>query len=149
MNIINYSTQIDAYKTTREIQDILVKHGAQKIMFDYEDKQPVAIRFVITDAKGNNLNICLPARPLAVQKILVQMKREKGSRMQVKPSFEQACKVGWRIIKEWIEAQMALIQTEQAEMAEVFLPYIMDRTGKTFFQNMKERNFLLTEGAEL
>jgi Fe-S cluster biosynthesis and repair protein YggX len=63
--------------------------------------------------------------------------------MQVKPTFEQACRVAWRIIKDWLEAQMALIRTQQVEMAEIFLPYLIDKTGRTFFQAVKENNYLL------
>jgi hypothetical protein len=145
-NIINYTTQIDVYKTISEIQGILVDNGAQKIMFDYEGKQPVSIRFMISTPQVQDLGVCLPARPKSVQKILELMKREKGSRMQVKPTFEQACRVAWRIIKDWLEAQMALIQTEQVELTEIFLPYLVSRTGQTFFEVVKSNNYLLLEG---
>lgn len=146
--IINYTTQIDVYKTIGEIQGILVENGAQKIMFDYEGKQPVTIRFMISTATAENISICLPARPKSVQKVLEQMKREKGSRMQVKPTFEQACRVAWRIIKDWLEAQMSLIQTEQAEMAEIFLPYLTDG-GRTFYEVVKGNGFMLPEGRDI
>lgn len=149
MAIINYTTQIDVYKTIGEIQGILVSSGAQKIMFDYENRQPVAIRFLISTPTANHLSICLPARIKATQKILEQMKREKGSRMQVKPSMEQAARVSWRIIKDWLEAQMSMIQAEQAEFAEVFLPYLTDKTGRTFFEIVKSNNFMLPEHCEV
>jgi hypothetical protein len=145
-NIINYTTQIAVYKTVGEIQGILVDNGADKIMFEYEGKQPVAIRFFIK-TNGRDVLVFLPARPKAVQKVLENMKREKGSRMQVKPDFEQACRVAWRIVKDWIEAQMSMVQTEQAEFTEVFLPYLVDRSGRTLFEVMKDSNYMLPEGS--
>jgi hypothetical protein len=144
--IINYTTTIDVYKTIGEIQGILVDNGAQKIMFDYDDRQPVAIKFLISTPSADNLIVNLPARPKAVQRILEQMKKEKGSRMQVKPNYEQACRVAWRIIKDWLESQMSLIQTEQAEMAEIFLPYLSSG-NQSFYEYVRANNFLLPEGS--
>jgi hypothetical protein len=145
--IINYTTQIDVYKTIGEIQGILVDNGAQKIMFDYDGKQPVAIKFLISTPEADGLTVNLPARPKAVQRILEKMKQEKGSRMQVKPSYEQACRVAWRIIKDWLEAQMALIQTQQADLAEIFLPYLSSG-NQSFYEYVRSNNFLLLEGRD-
>jgi hypothetical protein len=36
---------------------------------------------------------------------------------------DQARRVAWRIIKDWIDSQMAIVESEQAAMAQVFLPY--------------------------
>lgn len=36
MSILNYTTKVDVYKTIGEIQSVLVKHGARKIMQDYD-----------------------------------------------------------------------------------------------------------------
>ena len=146
--IINYTTQIDVYKTIGEIQGILVANGAQKIMFDYQDKHPVSINFMISTPTAQNLTVCLPARPKAVQKVLEQMKREKGSKMKVKPTFEQACRVAWRIVKDWLEAQMAMVQTEQMEFAEVFLSQLTNGQGHTFYEMAKGNGFLLPEGRD-
>ncbi len=144
--IINYTTTIDVYTTIGEIQGILVENGAQKIMFDYDDRQPVAIKFLISTPSADSLTVNLPARPKAVQRILEQMKKDKGSRMKVKPTYEQACRVAWRIIKDWLEAQMSLIQTEQAEMAEIFLPYLSSG-NQSFYEYVRQNNFLLPEGS--
>jgi hypothetical protein len=44
--------------------------------------------------------------------------------------------VAWRIIKDWTEAQLALVQAGVAELAEVFLPYATHpQTGQTFYEN--------------
>lgn len=147
-NIINYTTQIDVHKTIGEIQGILVENGAQKIMFDYEDKQPISIRFMISTPSTQDAAVCLPARPKSVQRILEKMKREKGSRMSVKPTFDQACRVAWRIVKDWLEAQMAMVQTEQMEFTEVFLSQLVDGKGRTFFEVVKSNNFILPEGRD-
>ena len=67
--------------------------------------------------------------------------------MQVKPTYEQACRVAWRIIKDWLEAQMALIQTQQADLAEIFLPYLTSG-NQSFYEYVRSNNFLLPEGRD-
>lgn len=146
--IINYTTQIDVYKTIGEIQGVLVENGASKIMFEYEDKQPVSISFMISTPAAQDMRVSLPARPKSVQKILEKMKREKGGNMKVKPDFDQACRVAWRIVKAWLEAQMSMVQTEQMEFAEIFLSSLLNNKGQRFYEIVKGNNFMLPGGTE-
>ena len=53
----------------------------------------------------------------------------------------------WRIIKDWLNAQLALIEVGQAEMAEVFLPYALTNTGQTLFQRFTEEGALMLTAA--
>ncbi len=46
----------------------------------------------------------------------------------------QAARVAWRIIKDWIEAQLALVEAEQVDMVEVFLPYAQVQGGRTVYE---------------
>ncbi len=41
---------------------------------------------------------------------------------------------------------MALLEIGMAKMEEVFLPYMQDREGLTFFERMEQRGFLLESG---
>ncbi|MCH8134806.1 MAG: hypothetical protein IIB77_02370, partial [Proteobacteria bacterium] len=55
---------------------------------------------------------------------------------------EQASRVAWRIIKDWLRAQLAIIETEQAEMVEVFLPYAQHPvTGQTLYEQLEASGF--------
>jgi hypothetical protein len=60
--------------------------------------------------------------------------------------YGQAYRVAWRNILDWVQAQMALLEIGMAKMEEVFLPYMQDRQGLTFFERMEERGFLLESG---
>src|SRR6266516_2976611 len=62
--------------------------------------------------------------------------------------YEQAYRVAWRNILDWVLAQMALLEIGMAKMEEVFLPYMQDRDGVTFFERMEERGFLLSDGKQ-
>lgn len=48
MPLLNYTTKVDVYTTIGDIQGCLVKHGARKIMQDYDcDGRPQALCFAI------------------------------------------------------------------------------------------------------
>jgi len=54
---------------------------------------------------------------------------------------EQALRTSWRIIKDWIEAQLAIVDAELAPMQEVFLQYlVINDSGETLSQRMLNGN---------
>lgn len=100
MPLLNYTTKIDIFTTLGQIQGMLVKHGAKKILQEYDSAGHVeAVSFVIDTPIGMQA-IRLPAKVDAVQKVLLKQK--------VKAERDQAERVAWRIIKDWVEAQMAI-----------------------------------------
>ena len=46
---------------------------------------------------------------------------------------QQAIRTSWRILKDWVETQMALLETGMVTMDEIFLPYMLSG-GQTFYQ---------------
>lgn len=63
----------------------------------------------------------------------------------------QANRVAWRIVKDWTEAQLAMIECGLVDVAQVFLPYAQDSTGTTIYENLKMKRFtgyLLEAGPE-
>ncbi|MFL9844718.1 hypothetical protein [Flavobacterium rhizosphaerae] len=140
MPISNYTTKIPTHKTISEIQQMLAAHGAQKIMVEYKDKDPSDITFQIDTAKGN-ISFRLPAN---WQGVLNAMgKDEKVPRALRKK--DQAQRVSWRIIRDWVEAQTAIIQAELASIDQVFLPYALTKGGKTVYDSINDKNFLMLE----
>lgn len=53
MPIANYSTTVTALKSIGEIQGILVAHGAEHILMDYKDGEPVGLSFVVSTQFGD------------------------------------------------------------------------------------------------
>jgi hypothetical protein len=43
---------------------------------------------------------------------------------------------------------MSLLETEMVKMEEIFLPYVIIRSGQTVYQVMAERHFMLGPGKE-
>lgn len=52
----------------------------------------------------------------------------------IKCDPKQAERVAWRNVRDWVLAQMALVESCDAAVDEVFLPYMTDNSGKTLYQ---------------
>ena len=140
MPLLNYTTKVEVYATVGAIQSLLVKHGAMKIMQDYDDKGHLtALTFLIDTPFGMQV-IRLPANVDAVHAVL---KRQK-----VRCDREQAERAAWRIVKDWVEAQMAILESEMVQMDEIFLPYMVGNNGQTIFQ-IYQTSQLMLEGGEM
>lgn len=139
MPILNYTTKIDAYKTISEIQRILSDKGANKITIDNDSKGlPIALTFCIY-MNDYQTAFCLPCNFSGVLKAMRKSNKVANSFC----NEEQALRVGWRIIKDWVEAQMAIVESELADLAEVFLPYAVTKSGETLYQQIKGNQKLL------
>lgn len=125
MAILNYSTKIDIYTTLGEIQGQLVKHGAKKILQEYDDDGKItALSFMVNTPQGMR-GIRLPANVDAVQSVLKKQKKQSDR--------EHSERVAWRILKDWIEAQMAILESEMVQFDQIFLPYIVRKSGQTIY----------------
>ena len=59
--------------------------------------------------------------------------------------MKKAEAIAWHICKTWLEAQITLINLEQAKLEEVFLPYLVMPSNKTMFETMEHNQFLLPD----
>jgi len=147
--LLNYTTTISPEKTVAEIQSKLAKAGAWQILHEYErtTRELVGLSFRI-DTEFGPIAFRLPANIAAVEMILTRQR--KRSRYLKKPGDrEQATRVAWRILKDWVEAQLALIETGQVKLEQVFLAFAQDSKGRTVYEGIKERKFaglLMMEG---
>lgn len=143
MAILNYRTEISAEKSIGEIQARLAKAGAQAIMSEYEQGVLSQLSFRISTQHGV-MSFRMPANIDGVYKLLQANKKLSGK----EKSREQAARVAWRIIKDWIEAQLAIIEADMATLAQVFLPYAQTKLGGglTLYELVESRgmNNLLT-----
>ena len=133
MPIKNYTTSISEDKTVGEIMGMLAGKGARHVQISYDDRaRPDGISFIvhIKMATGDEFGVPVPFKlPCNFQGVfnsLLRNYKDRGARYRFErnpESMAQARRVAWRIIKDWIEAQMALVESEQATLAQVFLPY--------------------------
>jgi hypothetical protein len=143
MGLLNYTTKISADKTAGEIQQLLAKAGADSILMAYENGETVGLRFQIQTSFGRQ-TFALPVVPDPVYKVLLKQS-QPGAKNPVPRSaatIEQARRVAWRITKDWILAQLAIIETQMVSLEQVMLPYMETEQG-TVFEAVKQKHLAL------
>lgn len=130
MKLKNYSTTIAAEKSIMELEKLISGFGASHIMKEYYgDGRVKGIAFRLEE---NNYR--LPANVDGIKEILRKESRVPKSRLD-----EQAEKSAWRLIKDWVHAQLSMIMAGQAKPDEVMLPYLWDGK-KTLYEAYKDGN---------
>lgn len=139
MAILNYTTKIETEKTFLEIQKKLVKAGAQALLSEFDsDGVMIAVSFSLQTPHG----LIYYKLPANFDGVLKTIQRDSNIQKRFKTP-EQAARVAWRIIKDWVEAQLAIVEAELAELPEVFLPYAQTNNGETVYKRMNSENFKL------
>jgi hypothetical protein len=139
--IKNYETGISWQRTVAEIEELLVAIGAEAILKDYYgDGRIAALSF-----KYQKRGYRLPANSVKVAELLKSYPGFKRAMQQHRE--EQAERIAWRNIRDWFEAQVALIQTSQVEVAQIMLPYMWDGR-ETLYEKLKDRQFMLEPGSD-
>jgi hypothetical protein len=137
MAILNYTTKIPVSRTLAEIHKKLANAGAIGILTDYENKEPCGITFCM-DTPHGKVYFKLPA---SIRGVSAALSRDKQYRDE-----PHAARVAWRILKDWIEAQLAIIEAGMAELSQVFLPYAQTKTGETVYEIASQRGITLLGG---
>lgn len=140
MAILNYTTTVDSFKTVSEIEYILMKHKAKSIMKNYDGESITGLSFLI-DTGFQQVPVRLPVKVDECLKVLQKEKQRETK--NIKATKEQAERVAWRILKDWVEAQMALLDIEMVSFEEIFLPYIETQNGQTVYEVLEQKHFLL------
>lgn len=152
MFLKNYTSDVSAYESIRRIEQVLIQCGVKNIGKEYGLHQKVvALTFTIED-EGRPWTIRLPADEKAATEalwvdymgndLLPDGKVKWSSRKsKTRADFEkQGERTAWRIVKDWVEVQMSMIQLKQVTPLTVFLSYAWD--GKrTYYQALKESGY--------
>lgn len=142
MPLLNYTTAVPVARTIGAIQGLLVEAGARAIQTEYDDVgRPTSIAFAIETAYGKRF-FALPVQASRVETVL---KRDK-----VQPRYstpEHAERVAWRIVKDWLEAQLAIIRTEMVTLDQVMLSYMRSDNGLTVYEVYRDQQLALPAGA--
>lgn len=101
--------------------------------FDPLTGSPIRLSFRIP-VKGVMIAFTLPANIDAIDRLLKQDRRvPKSMRTRM-----QATRVAWRILKDWVASQMAIIEAGMVEISEVFLPYMQTANGETVGERFRK-----------
>jgi hypothetical protein len=134
---LNYTTTIEATKSASECIARLAQHGASAIGITYELTKPIGLSFAI-DTPWGPRSYALPVNVRGTHKAL-QVAFRGGKVPRRYTELDQAERVAWRVLKDWLEAQLAMIEAGVADMAQVMLPYMQTGDGLTVWQKYLER----------
>lgn len=141
MFLKNYTSEVPVSQTVYRIEQVLLKAGVTDIAKQYGANQKIlAITFAIQFDENTKTTVRLPVNEeQAIQalwmdyadedkltpdgKSLIWSPRKKKSRADF---IQQGERTAWKIIQDWVEVQMSMIQMNQADFRQVFLPYIWD-----------------------
>lgn len=143
---VNYTTQISAAQTVAEIQTLLAAHGARRISVDYDSSGvPSALDFVLATPHGQR-GFSIPVDVDRMERLLRREDtagRLKSGSKAARTSRAQAERVVWRVMKTWLEAQLALVSAEMIDVDQALLAFLqIDASGRTLYQAYKERETL-------
>lgn len=140
---LNYTTKIPAAQTVGECQATLAKAGASSVAVHYEGGEATGLSFRLATPHGDR-NFTLPVDVAAMHAVLIKAKRDGlfasiHAKADAFTSKDHAANVAWRVVKDWLEANLALIAAQMATLDEVMLPYIHVDESRTLWQAYRER----------
>lgn len=155
-NIKNYTSQAKVENTVQSIKNLVVKKMKARQFFEEYDKGEITGVFFVISTKKGDLPFKMPARVEKIEQLFYSQKKPRYSWQKPEPLTEkekdQAKRTAWKNVYDWIDAQIALIETEQVKAEEVFLPYLVNKYGFTLFDVMNDVGFRidkLQEGTAL
>lgn len=140
MALKNTYTKTPVETMLKEIQKALLRVRATGMNYKFDGAGHITGLSFGLDIKGKSVGFLLP---INTEKVRIVLKREENKRWD---EDEYVYRVAWANMRDWVVAQMALIETEMAEPLQVFLPYAQDKTGKTLFEKVVDSNMLLGDG---
>lgn len=137
MPLTNYTTSVAADRTIAKITKLLVKAGARDIGLRYDEQgHATALNFALR-VHGDYQAYRLPVRIGAVQD---QLKLDRVERRYL--TLDHSEKVAWRIIEDWLRAQLAIMATGMVKFDEVMFPYLILDRGETVYDRYEISNQL-------
>lgn len=144
MPLLNYTTTVPAVRTISQVQVLLVEAGARQIMSEYDETgRATGIAFTVETMHGLR-QFHLPVNSARVHNVL---DRDRKVERRYKTP-DQAERVAWRIVKDWLEAQLAIIRTEMVTLDQVMLAYMQGDNGQTVWELYVNQQLAIGSGSD-
>jgi hypothetical protein len=135
--VANYTSGVPVEKSLTEITRALVKFGARGISTEYDGVgRAVALSFALPSEDPNQVADVyhLPARIEGMQAALERAGAERRYR-----TLEHAERVTWRCLRDWVRAQLAIVDAGLTTLDEVMFPYMRTVHGTTVFEERQKQ----------
>lgn len=147
---LNYTTTIPANRTIGECQDMLGGAGAAAVAVLYTDRLPSGLSFRLATPSGTQ-DFALPVSIAGIHHLLCTADYPasvKTKDLERYVTMEHAARVGWRVVRDWLEAQLAFVAAEMVSLDEVMLPYRQVGGGQTLYRALQSNQLSITAGGE-
>ncbi len=140
--IKNYTSETAAHITIARIEQRLIQCGVSGITKEYSPTGKISAIVFHIAVGGNRNSVRLPADESAVQQWLHAqwLKESPKSKKKLEDFAEQAERTAWKIMQEWTEIQLTMVQLQKKDFREVFLAYLWNGE-QTFFQQIAQGGF--------
>jgi hypothetical protein len=146
--ILNYTTNVPVRQTMGECQEILMHAGADTVAVTMANREPTGLSFRVDTPFGLR-SYALPVNVDGVYAALHNAHANgqitgtsRGRSAQSLTTRKHAQMVAWRIAKDWLESQMAIIEAGMAQLPQIMMPYELVGPGKTMWEEVQERRAL-------
>jgi hypothetical protein len=130
---LNYTTVIDPQKSAGECVAMLARHGVTALGQTFDGKGvPTGLTFQIMTPWGMR-QYSLPINVTGTNAALAKAYSKRLIPLRY-ANLEQAQRVAWRVMRDWLEVQLALINAGVAELNQVMLPYMHADPGVTVYE---------------
>lgn len=146
--MLNYTTKIPHSVTTGECLSMLARAGAAAVSIEFDSEAvPCGIGFRLNTPHGPR-HFSLPVSIDGVHAILLKERKPGGriaslhlsaAQRDQLASRDRAADIAWRVVKDWLEATLALIAHGMADLTEVMLPHLVVDEGRTLWQAYQAR----------
>lgn len=159
MFLKNYTSEVPVSQTIYRIEQVLIKCGVSGITKEYGPVAGsiIAICFQIKLDGVKEISIRLPVDKeraldalwlnyadgdkLSEDGKAIAYHYGRSQKKKRRADFAmQSERTAWKIVQDWVEVQMSMIQMKQADFVEVFLPYVWDGRS-TVYSRLKESGF--------
>lgn len=146
MNIKNYTSSVPIEESVKKIEHLLALVGASEIRKFYSDGVIAGVIFTIPIG-ADLMTFRLPSNPDGVHKVMMGNVIKKRATTESR-IMSQASRTAWKMLHEWVHIQLSMILMQQADVMQVFLPYLYIESRKgTLYEMIKREGVkrLLTE----
>jgi len=127
---LNYTTSIDVHKTAFECLELLHRYGATRHgLVNRKGGVPIGMTFTIETKWGTRAYEILVESDLTLK--VLESYYEKGKIQRRFATKEQADRVAWRVIKDWLESQLAIIEAGLMSVEKVMSAHMLIEPHKT------------------
>ena len=132
-------------RTAHECLELLARHGARKVMLDMDDEgAAVGISFRMPTSLGL-LDFTITANIEGTYRQLLASQR----RGDIQPRFatrQQAHKVAWRTLKDFVRAQVAIVEAGVIDFGQVMLGFVNVAPERTAWDDFAQARAAIEAG---